>query len=405
MSDRYATNTLDRAIGMALKSSPGSLLAGLLVVSFAATACFRETDVRSAATPGAVTIRVEVVAERLVVPWGVAFAPDGRIFVTERPGRIRVIENGSLRSQPWANLEGSVGATGEAGLLGIAVAPDFEATGHVFVCVTQRRRTPGGVANDIMRFSDRAGIGTEPTIIVSDLPAAMVHAGCALAFGPDGMLYVTIGDARRPSEAARQGSLVAKLLRYTPDGGIPADNPYGDSPVYASGLRNSQGLAWSPETGALFATEHGPSGFPDERFRRNNDEVNAISRGADYGWPAVAGMSDNDRFVRPLVAWNPAIAPSGIAVYDGPFEPWRGSLFVGALRGQQLQRLELEPAPDERPAWRVGREEVYLDEELGRIRAVVMGPDGYLYITTSNRDGRGQARPEDDRLLRIVPVP
>jgi glucose/arabinose dehydrogenase len=380
-------------------------LATVLALSFAATGCFRETDVGPAATPGTVTIRVEPVAERLVVPWGVAFAPDGRIFITERPGRIRVVEEGTLRPEPWASLEGSVGATGEAGLMGIAVAPDFQESGHLFVCVSQRRRTPGGIANDIMRFSDRDGIGTEPTTIVSDLPAAMVHAGCALSFGPDGMLYVTAGDARRPSEAARQGSLVAKLLRYTPEGEIPTDNPYPDSPVYASGLRNSQGLAWNSDTGDLFATEHGPSGFPDERFRRNNDEVNVSSAGADYGWPAVAGMSGDDRFVRPLAAWSPAIAPSGVAFYDGPFEPWRGSLFVGALRGQQLQRLELVSAPGERPPWRVGREEVYLDEQIGRIRAVVMGPDGYLYVTTSNRDGRGQARPEDDRLLRVVPVP
>ena len=367
--------------------------------------CFHETDVGSRAAPATGSVTVETVAEGLAVPWGVAFAPDGRIFVTERPGRIRVIENGVLRPEPWISLEGGIGATGEAGLMGIAVSPDFAETGHVFVCVTQRRRVPGGAANDVMRFTDRDGSGTEPTIIVMDLPAAMFHAGCALAFGPDGMLYVTVGDARRPSEAGRQRSLVAKVLRYTPEGGIPEDNPFPDSPVYASGLRNSQGLAWHPETGDLFATEHGPSGFPDERFRRNDDEVNVILRGADYGWPAVSGARGGDRFVLPLTVWSPAVAPSGIAVYDGPFEEWRGSVFVGMLRGQQLQRLVLAPAPEKRLPWRVTREEVYLDEELGRIRAVAMGPDGYLYLTTSNRDGRGAAALNDDRLLRLIPMP
>jgi glucose/arabinose dehydrogenase len=350
-------------------------------------------------------VRVETVAEGLLVPWGIAFAPDGRIFVTERPGRIRVIEDGVLRPEPWTNLQGSVATTGEAGLMGIAVAPDFARTGHVFACVTQRRRVPGGAANDVMRFTDRDGSGTEPTIVVMDLPAAMFHAGCAVGFGPDRMLYVTTGDARRPSEAGRQGSLVGKLLRYTAEGGIPADNPFPDSPVYASGLRNAQGLAWHPQTGDLFATEHGPSGFPDERFRRNDDEVNVILRGADYGWPAVAGARGGDRFVLPLAVWSPAVAPSGVAIYNGLHEPWQGSAFVGMLRGQQLQRLALARSPGTRPPWQVTREEVFLDEELGRIRAVAMGPDGYLYITTSNRDGRGAAAPEDDRVLRLIPVP
>ncbi len=389
---RHCTRSRAVSAGVCLAVVPG----------FVVSACFRETDVGGRAVPATGSATVETVAEGLVVPWGVAFTPDGRILVTERPGRIRVVENGILREEPWINLEGSVGATGEAGLMGIAVSPDFAETGHVFVCITQRRRVPGGAANDVMRYSDRDGSGTEPTIIVMGLPAAMFHAGCAVAFGPDGMLYVTTGDARRPSEAGRQGSLVGKVLRYTPDGQIPADNPFPDSPVWASGLRNAQGLAWHPEAGDLFATEHGPSGFPDERFRRNDDEVNVILRGADYGWPAVSGARGGDRFVLPLTVWGPAVAPSGIAFYDGPDEAWRGSVFVGTLRGQQLQRLVLAPAPGARPPWRITREEVYLDEELGRIRAVAMGPDGFLYITTSNRDGRGAAAPNDDRLLRLI---
>lgn len=398
---RPATGSVSSARSEA--ASPGMWV--VLAAISVATGCFRETDVGDRAAPAAASVRVETVAEGLVVPWGVAFAPDGRIFVTERPGRVRVIEDGVLRPAPWVDLAGSVAATGEAGLMGIALAPDFTRTGYVVVCITQRRRVPGGMANDVMRFTDREGYGTEPSIIVTGLPAAMFHAGCAVGFGPDGMLYVTSGDARRPSEAGRQGSLVGKVLRYTPEGEIPTDNPFPDSPVYASGLRNTQGLAWHPVTGDLFATEHGPSGFPDERFRRNDDEVNVILRGADYGWPAVSGARGGDRFVQPLSVWSPAVAPSGIAFYEGSHEPWRGSLFVGMLRGQQLQRLELALDRDGRLPWRVRREEVYLDEEVGRIRAVAMGPDGDLYMTTSNRDGRGPAASNDDRVLRIVPVP
>ncbi len=377
-----------------------------LCISVAVCGCFRETDVDgNLVRPPSTPVQLDTIATGLVVPWGLAFAPDGRIFVTERPGRVRVIEDGLLREAPWASLEPSVAATGEAGMMGIALDPEFERTGHVYVCVSLRRRVPGGLANDVMRFTDREGSGTEPTLIVSDLPAAMFHAGCAVGFGPDGMLYVTTGDARRPAQAGIPSTLYGKVLRYEPDGTIPADNPVSGSPIYAVGFRNPQGLAWDPGTGELFATEHGPSGFPDERFRTGDDEVNLVRRGGDHGWPAVAGASGDDRFVPPLVAWDAAVAPAGVAVYDGPYDPWRGSLFIGTLRGQQLQRVGLERGAGAGPAWRVVGQEAYLDEEVGRIRAVAMGPDGFLYVTTSNRDGRGAARPADDRVLRIRPSP
>lgn len=376
----------------------------LACLSLAVAGCFRETDVDgNLVRPPATAVELDTIATGLVVPWGLAFAPDGRLFVTERPGRIRVVEAGLLRETPWASLEPSVAATGEAGLMGIALDPDFERTGHVYVCVSLRRRVPGGLANDVMRFTDRDGSGTAPTLIVSGLPAAMFHAGCAIGFGPDGMLYVTTGDSRRPAQAGIPSTLYGKVLRYRSDGTIPADNPVSGSAVYATGFRNPQGLVWHPATGDLFATEHGPSGFPDERFRTGSDEVNLVRRGADHGWPAVAGASNDDRFVPPLVAWDAAVAPAGIALYDGPYEPWRGSLFVGTLRGQQLQRVGLERAGGASPGWRVVAQEAYLDEEVGRIRAVAMGPDGFLYVTTSNRDGRGAARPADDRVLRIRP--
>jgi glucose/arabinose dehydrogenase len=340
---------------------------------------------------------IETVAEGLMVPWGIAFAPDGRIFVTERPGSIRIIRDGKLQPEPWATLK--VAATGEAGLMGIALAPDFERSRAVFVVATFS--TPEGLVNRVIRFTERDGRGQDSVVVLDRIPSARFHAGDAIAFGPDGMLYIATGDAMTPSRAHDMKSLGGKILRLTPGGGVPADNPFPGSPVFASGLRNTQGITWDRETGQMFATDHGPSGFPNERFRRNHDELNAIVAGGDFGWPDVAGNSSSETSIPPLSDWDPAIAPSGLAMYTGTdFNRWRGSLFVGALRGAHLRRVSVER---DTTGWLATSEEIVV-EGIGRIRAVAMGPDGYLYFTTSNHDGRGSPVPNDDRLLRIVPA-
>lgn len=344
----------------------------------------------SAPTPG-----YEVVASGLEVPWDLAFAPDGRIFVTERPGRIRVVERGVLRPEPWATLD--VAVTGEAGLTSIALAPDFATSGHVYVLGTFRGA--GGLENRVVRLTERDGRGVEPRVIVGAMPAGRIHAGSALDFGPDGLLYVTVGDATEPALAQDPAALHGKLLRYRPDGTPAPGNPLG-GPVYALGLRNAQGLDWHP-SGALFASEHGPSGLPWEDGRTGRDELDRIVPGGNYGWPEVAGRGAGERFQEPLAVWSPAIAPSGLAVYTGSdFPAWRGHAFLGGLRGRQLRRVGLVEAGGQ---WRVTGQEALFEDRLGRIRAVVMGPDGSLYFTTSNRDGRGDPAPDDDRILRLVP--
>lgn len=340
-------------------------------------------------------IGLDTVASGLEVPWAMAFAPDGRLFVTERPGRIRVVEHGKLLPSPWATLD--VDSGGEDGLMGLALAPDFETSHELFVVGTFR--DGGDLVNRLVRFTERNAAGVEPTVILDKIPSNSLHAGDAIAFGPDGMLYVATGDARTPPNAQRDASLAGKILRITRDGRVPADNPNRASPVYARGFRNVQGLAWDP-SGQLFATEHGPSGFANELMRHDNDELNAVVRDGNYGWPIVAGSGGPSAYRQPIAVWNPGIAPSGLAVYDGSeFPEWRGNLFVGALRGQHLRRIAVAKTG---ATWHVVDQHPLFDQQLGRVRAVVFAPDGHLYFSVTNRDGRAPVRAGDDKIFRVV---
>lgn len=341
-------------------------------------------------------IGLDTIATGLEIPWAMAFAPDGRLFVTERPGRIRVVEGGRLLPMPWATLD--VESGGEDGLLGLAIAPDFATSRQLFVVGTFR--DGGDLVNRVVRFTERNGAGADPAVILDRIPSNSLHAGDAIAFGPDGMLYVATGDARTPPNAQRDASLAGKILRINRDGGIPPDNPNKNSPIYARGFRNVQGLAWDRGTGQLFATEHGPSGFANELMRHDNDELNAIERGANYGWPVVAGSGGSSEYRQPVAVWNPGIAPSGVAVYEGSeFPEWRGNLFVGALRGQQLRRVVVAKAGD---TWHVVDQQSLFDQQLGRVRAVAFAPDGHLYFSVTNRDGRASVRAGDDKIFRVV---
>lgn len=359
--------------------------------------------ITAGAAPAEQPLRVEVVASGLEIPWALGFAPDGRLFVTERPGRIRVIDEGGLREEPWATLP--VANWGAAGLSGLAIDPAFSVNGHIYVVGTFRL-PDDRFENRIYRFTDSNGSGVEQTLLVGNLPSVDTHAGGAFAFGPDGKLYLAVGDGERIEEVQDPGTTTGKVLRYDADGSIPADNPTPGSPVYALGVRNPQGFAWHPETSVLFATEHGPSGFATEGGREDEDELNVIQPGGNYGWPVVSGMHDDPRYLRPLVEWTPAIAPSGLAIVTNRDSRWYGQLFVGALRGQHLRRVAVTASTASDTGWRVTDEEVIFDHDYGRIRAVAFGPDGFLYFTSSNRDTPGEpvrnlARPGDDRIYRL----
>ncbi len=336
---------------------------------------------------------VEPLAEGLEVVWGLAVSPDGRVFVSERPGRIRVIAaDGGLRASPWAVID--VWAHGEAGLLGLTLHPAFPDSPYVYVVYSYLDAEAGAV-DRVSRLREQDGRGVDERVILSGIPAGARHAGGALAFGPDGKLYVGTGDTTEPRLAQDLSSLGGKILRINPDGSVPADNPFPGSPVYALGLRNVQGFDWEPRSGRLYATEHGPSG---EWARFGRDEVNIIVPGANYGWPKVLGTSEVPDYTDPWLEYRDAVAPAAAAFYDGPILAWRGDLFFGTLRGEHLHRVSL--AADGKTANSLER---LWPDVYGRIRAVARGPDGHLYFGTSNRDGRGHARPGDDHVYRVVP--
>ncbi len=307
----------------------------------------------------------QTVATGLEVPWGLAFLPDGAALVAERnSGRV-------LRVRPDQQPEEvfrvpGVAASGEGGLLGLAVSPDYRQDGFVYAYFT------GTADNRIVRF--RLDGGT-PEILFTGIAKAGNHNGGRLAFGPDRLLYVGTGDAGRAATAQDMASPNGKILRLTKEGRPAPGNPVGDSPVYSLGHRNVQGLAWDAR-GRLLATEFGQNRL---------DEVNVIEAGGNYGWPEVEGSGGAPRFIDPLLTWSTSEAsPSGAAVIGD-------TLYVAALRGARLWAVPLAG----------GAARAELSREYGRLRTVQVAPDGTLWLSTSNRDGRGRPEDGDDRLLRF----
>ncbi len=310
-------------------------------------------------------------ARGLRVPWGLAFLPSGDALVGERiSGRVhRVSRHGGRRLV--GRVPGVDPAAGEGGLLGLAVAATFADDHWLYAYLTT------GSDNRVVRMRYSGGRLGPPRVLLSGIPRAQNHNGGRLRFGPGGRLYVSTGDAGLRDEAQARGSLAGKILRINPDGSVPAGNPFGN-PVWSYGHRNIEGLAFDAR-GRLWASELG------ENIR---DEMNRIHRGGNYGWPTVEGGDGPGPFRDPFVTWATSrCSPSGIATSHG-------YAYVGALRGEALWRVKLN-APRARHKVR------YLHERLGRIRTVERAPDGTLWITTSNRDGRGDPVRVDDRVIRI----
>lgn len=340
----------------------------------------------------------EVVATKLNVPWDMDFAPDGRIFLTERGGTIRVIDKGKLQDEPAYRFDAPMQSKGEGGLLGMALDKDFKTNHYLYVYYTYQEG--GQTRNRVIRMIESGGKVKPDKVLLDNLPGENIHNGGRIKVGPDGLLYITNGDASKPSIAQDVTQLGGKILRIRPDGTIPQDNPFPGSPVYSLGHRNPQGLSWHPETGKLYSTEHGQTA---------HDEVNLIEPGTNYGWPLIEGdvsqvpakdagkLGPGPLKVPILHSGTTTWAPSGITfVTKGP---WKGNLMVANLRGTQLQRMILGS-----DGTSVAKVEELFKNELGRIRNVAEAPDGSLYIITNNRDGRGKPTADDDQLIRLKPA-
>ena len=315
------------------------------------------------------------VASGLTTPWGVAFLPDGGALVSERDTALikRIEPDGTVRTV--GDVPGvDTTSTSEGGLLGIALHPGFPGQPYVYAYLT------ADDDNRVVRMTYQGGDLGAPQVVLDGIPKAGYHNGGRLKFGPDGMLYATTGDASEGGNSPDPDSLGGKVLRMTPTGKPAPGNPTPGSPVYSSGHRNGQGIAWDDD-GRLWQAE-----FGQDRW----DELNLIEPGGDYGWPDCEGRCDAAGVVDPLAQWpTDEASPSGIAVAEG-------AVWMAGLRGERLWRIPISGGEV------VGEPTAFLTAEYGRLRTVAAAPDGSLWLTTSNTDGRGSPAAEDDRILRLT---
>ena len=345
------------------------------IILFLAVIClFFHADAASA------EVKVETVVDNLKIPWELVFAPDGRIFFTERDGKLWVIEDESLElvaTFPTSN-------TLEGGLLGLALDPEFEKNNFLYLY-----QTYFGFElhhNKVVRYTVSNNQLTDEQILIDKIPGALWHDGGRIKFGPDEKIYITTGDATNANLSQKIDSLAGKILRINADGTIPVDNPFESSPVFSYGHRNSQGIDWT-ENGILVSSEHGPSG--EKGYA--HDEINVIEPGKNYGWPVIVGDSNNPEYTNPIlhsgdVTW----APSGLLYYDSDKIPeWKGKFLVAALKGQHVMVLDLDLENN-----MINSVEKIFQDEYGRIRGLVQSPDGDVFILTSNGD--------NDKILRVT---
>jgi len=349
----------------------------------------------STATDGA-KFKVETVASGIEVPWGFAWLPNKDLLFTERRGRVRIIEKGKLRAEPVFTVP-DVEPTSESGLMDITLHPEFAKNSFVYLAYAYQK---DGKRDKVVRYKFADNKLVEPRIVIEDLPSAPNHAGMRARFGPDKKLYITVGDATDWDLAQDNMSLAGKTLRLNDDGSVPSDNPFvgkqGFRPeIFSTGHRNAQGLAWQPTSGLMFQTEHGPSGF--ESRGGGADEVNIVEPGKNYGWPTIWGTRTRSGMEAPLLEYSPACAPASAMFYNGmAFPAFKGNFFFGCLRGTRIIRVVLDGR-------KVVSQENLLENTYGRIREMAEGPDGYIYFSTSNRDGRGSPAKDDDRIMRLIP--
>ena len=339
-------------------------------------------------------IEVEVWVEYLHVPWSLRFFPNGDALIAERRGRILRVPQGS--SKPSVYLELDVNDFGDGGLMGLAVHPNFVEEPFIYAMHgygTSRENRK----NRVSRFRHLGETAEFDRVIIDEIPGYRYHEGGRIEFGPDGSLYIGTGDVGAPMLAQDLESLAGKILRLNPDSEIPEDNPFPASPVYSYGHRVVQGIAWDPGTGAMFNSEHGPSSMEKELRVRDSDEINRVEKGKNYGWPMAINAPKLEQYTDPIVSWpKQSVPPGGMTFF-------KGDLYVATLASQALVRIRFD-REDKRYTVK-SIERLFATESregtYGRLRDVRAGPDGHLYITSSNTDRRAKLRPRDDRILRL----
>lgn len=331
----------------------------------------------NSSSPTASTQQTKIIAENLDVPWAIDFLPNDQIIFTQRSGAISVIDtNGDI--SPIANID--INNVGEGGLLGIAVDPDFNNNNYIYTYYTYSS-SGENTLNKVSRFTLENNQLINEKVLVDNIAGASNHDGGRIKFGPDGYLYITTGDAQVPSRSQDINSLSGKILRVTKDGTAAPGNPF-KTRIYSWGHRNPQGIAWD-NNGNLWSTEHGRSGIES-----GLDELNLIKAGVNYGWPTIEGNETKSGMETAIInsGANDTWAPAGLTYLNGKF-------YFGGLRGSALYEYNPETK----------KLNEYFKNELGRIREVIVGPNNLLYITTSNKDGRGDPKSGDDKIIQVNP--
>jgi len=347
----------------------------LIVSLFLLSACEKGNENEGGEKLPDAELKTEVLTQSLVFPWEIIYGPDSFIWFTERGGKVSRLnpKNGVVA---LVHTIPDVSSTGEGGLLGMALHPEF--AGKPYVYVVYNYRNGANYREKVVRFTYKNSVFIDPLVLIDDIPASSIHNGSRLLITPDQKLLITTGDANNAANAQNKNSLSGKILRINLDGTIPADNPFAGSPVWSYGHRNPQGLVIANEK--LYSSEHGPN---------NDDEVNLIGKGKNYGWPNIEGYANTteekafsavNETVEPLTAWSPTIAPSGLTYYNSDYIPqWKNSLLMVTLKGSKLVKLQL----DEMGTTITGGTDFFLNK-FGRLRAVCQSPDGKVYLATSN---------------------
>lgn len=323
---------------------------------------------------------VQIIAEGLQAPRSIDISKDGRIFVSEKRGSIRVVDNGTLLTEPVGDIKAE--NIGDAGLLGLTLHPNFTQNHLFYVYYTYSNST--GLFNKVLMLTESNNRIIDSKTILDGIPGDEYRDGGRIKFGPDGKLYVSTGDASIPELSQDLDSLAGKILRTNEDGTIPQDNPFSNSPVYAYGFRNVQGLAWAPNSGALYSSDQGGAG---------NDEINLISPGKNYGWPheECNSSDDDNRYTPPVLCFNPSLEPSGIVFAFSNKLGYQNHLIVATLKGSHLRDIDFDS----------GSQNTIL-VGYGRIIDLVESEDGSIFVLTSNTDGRALPQQGDDKILRLT---